>query len=225
MLCDAGPGTVTPDTQLHASQLINTIVCRLKNHTNDLGMHTRDPELGLSSLTDGDCFIHQALTLMVTVFYPGLSLFQCWLTPLTPTAGNYSYPRDLWQGSDKCRSITATQWQSYWLRFPCSPWGQSTWKSGGNVSTIFWQVGSVIQIANDSAKWVFMGRIKPVRRKRGAWTKSDRCTGEVEIQKLFAFVVIRQTHIRTCTESLLHSNLQILAISVTILVMRGVNSF
>lgn len=102
------------------------------------------------------------------------------------TDGNYSYPRDLRQGSDKYRSISSTHWQSYWLRFPCSPWGQSRqcWKSEGNVSTIFWQVSSLIQIANGSTKWVFMGRTKPVRRKSGAWTKSDRCTGEIRIQKL-----------------------------------------
>lgn len=70
------------------------------------------------------------------------------------------------------------------------------WKSGEkkrNISTVFWLVGSLIQIASDSAKWVFTGTVRPVRRKRGAWTKSDRCTSEMKIQELFAFVVIKHT--------------------------------
>lgn len=71
------------------------------------------------------------------------------------------------------------------------------------------------------------GQNQACEKEKGAQTKSGRCTGELKIQKVFAFVVIRQTYIHTCTESLLHSNLQdrILAISVTILLIRGANSF
>lgn len=121
--------------------------------------------------------------------------------PFTPTDWHCSYPRDLWQGSDKCRSITSTHWQSYWQRFPCSPWGQSRqgWKSGG-IEEMF---------PPFSDKWVAWHRLQvtvqngclwaesTVRRKRGAWTKSDRCTGKMKIQKLFAFVVIKHTHAHT----------------------------
>lgn len=36
-----------------------------------------------------------------------------------------------------------------------------------NISTVFCLVDSLIQIAIDSAKQVFMGTVRPVRRKKG----------------------------------------------------------
>lgn len=84
-------------------------------------------------------------------------------------------------------------------------------------------MGSLVQIASDSAKWVFMGTIRPVRRKRGAQTKSDRCTSEMKMQKLFTFVVTRDTLTQSLLQSTLHKGS--MAISVTIPVTRQISSF
>lgn len=162
---------------------------------------------------------------MVMVFSPGWNLFQGWLTETAVTPETFDKDQTSPPASLLPTGRTTDR------GFPAAPGVRA-----GRVG----KVGEEKEMFPPfSDKWVVWHRLQvtvqngclwaesTVRRKRGAWTKSDRCTGEMKIQKLFAFVVIRHTHTHTHTESLLQSNLhdRILAISVTVLVMRGSSSF